>query len=299
MRRILSLETSELLISAMDTGSLQQCARLHHLNVSTVSRQLKSLEDAFGLQLFVRDSTGVYPTAAGQNLLGQLRPVVNEISELRAEVTGKPGGFSGSFVAALPRELNEPSFLEIFDEFAHGHPRLTFDFVIGEAGKNLLREPDLELSCARAVPRGFEPVGDAQVALLASFNYLDSRGFPQSPEELVWHDLIVCDPERSVRRIDFYRDDMQVSLPVPSAAARMQARGALMEALHDGGIALGIPRLCSRPLLDSGKLLEVLPEWRMDPFRISAKASDEARKGYFITHFMEHLRETLSRTGGL
>jgi DNA-binding transcriptional LysR family regulator len=72
-----------------DAGSLSAAAPLLHLSQSTVSEQVRKLEERAGVPLFVRSKRGVEPTASGTRLLEHARRLValNEAAfdELRGQ----------------------------------------------------------------------------------------------------------------------------------------------------------------------------------------------------------------------
>lgn len=64
----IELETWELFMAVMESGSYLQPARAMNVDPSTVSRRLRKLEDRLRMQLFYRESTGLRPTAAGRRV---------------------------------------------------------------------------------------------------------------------------------------------------------------------------------------------------------------------------------------
>lgn len=297
MRHQISLDTWELFLTALDSGSLQQCARVFRVDVSTVSRRLKMLEDALGLQLFYRDNAGVFPTTAGQNMLSQIRPILEEIAQLKADLVNDAASFSGRYLVHLPHVLNCPEVQNIFFDCCTNNPRLQFDFLAGDSSDVLMQEPDVEVTCVRGVPAGFDFVGDVEVCSAASYGYLDSKGMPQSPEELPSHDVIMSGAMRYSRRLQFSKGGLLVSMPVePSSVVRF-VHAALREARRDGGIAVGVPRFSAQPLFTSGDLHEVLGEWRMEPLKIAVKASGRMSGSFFYSYLVNYLRMSFSRKG--
>ena len=295
MRHQISLDTWELFLTALDSGSLQQCARVFRVDVSTVSRRLKMLEDELGLQLFYRDTAGVFPTTAGQNMLSQIRPILEEIAQLKADLVNDGASFGGRYIVHIPHVLNRPQVHNFFFDCCSENPRLQFDFIVGDSSAALMQEPDLAVACARGVPAGFDFVGDVEVCSAASYGYLDSKGMPQSPEELPSHDVIASGAMRYSRRLQFSKGGLVVSMPVEPASVVRFVHAALREAVKDGGIAVGVPRFSAQPLFDSGLLHEVLEDWRMEPLKISVKAGGRMSGSFFYSYLVNYLRTCFSR----
>lgn len=101
----IELETWELFMAVMESGSYLQPARAMNVDPSTVSRRLRKLEDRLRMQLFYRESTGLRPTAAGRRVMNQMHDVLTDIHSRRERWVGKkcvwsprtnPGEYSGT-----------------------------------------------------------------------------------------------------------------------------------------------------------------------------------------------------------
>lgn len=97
-------------ISVAETGNLTRSARECHLSPSTVSAQIKSLEQDFGIPLFNRTPKGMQLTPNGRDLLDHARTVTEAAARLsrRAEQMRK------TRVKSLRIGMNtDPGFLDL------------------------------------------------------------------------------------------------------------------------------------------------------------------------------------------
>ena len=96
----IELETWELFMAVMESGSYLQPARAMNVDPSTVSRRLRKLEDRLRMQLFYRESTGLRPTAAGRRVMNQMHDVLTDILAVRDGLAKSPrtnpGEYSGT-----------------------------------------------------------------------------------------------------------------------------------------------------------------------------------------------------------
>ncbi len=79
----------------VEQGSISNAATLSRLSQPALSRQLRSLEDEFGAELFTRKRRGVELTEAGEALALQARRILANVREAQVAidaVTGKRGG---------------------------------------------------------------------------------------------------------------------------------------------------------------------------------------------------------------
>jgi DNA-binding transcriptional LysR family regulator len=78
-----------------EAGHLTRAAERLHVSQPALSAQIRALEDALGVTLFERASTGMALTAAGRQLLPAAREIVARVSALRglaASIKGDVGG---------------------------------------------------------------------------------------------------------------------------------------------------------------------------------------------------------------
>ena len=66
-------------LAATDHGSFRKAATALTINESSVSRQIRDLEDELGASLFLRHSAGVRLTVAGQEFLRSARGALRQI----------------------------------------------------------------------------------------------------------------------------------------------------------------------------------------------------------------------------
>ena len=111
------LDQLRTLVAVLDAGSLTAAAPKVFLSQSSVSEQMRKLEDRAGQPLLVRGKTGVRATPAGQRLLAHARTILALSDEAYRDLRGVAlrGGlrlcitdyFRPGDVARLLRRLNE------------------------------------------------------------------------------------------------------------------------------------------------------------------------------------------------
>jgi len=87
---MLDMDLLKAFVSVVDAGGFTRAGERVHRTQSTVSQQIRRLEDQLGHQLLVRDTRGVTPTAEGERLLGYARQILALGAEARAALTGAP-----------------------------------------------------------------------------------------------------------------------------------------------------------------------------------------------------------------
>ena len=109
----IELETWELFMAVMESGSYLQPARAMNVDPSTVSRRLRKLEDRLRMQLFYRESTGLRPTAAGRRVMNQMHDVLTDILAVRDGLAKSVSGVRGRIRVSIPEPIQTDAVWEV------------------------------------------------------------------------------------------------------------------------------------------------------------------------------------------
>lgn len=100
---MLDLELLRSFVSVVDAGGFTRAGERVHRTQSTVSQQIKRLEEDVGQVLLHRDGKDVRPTEAGERLLSYARRLLSLAEEAR-DVLRQPDG-EGAIRLGIPRTL--------------------------------------------------------------------------------------------------------------------------------------------------------------------------------------------------
>ena len=90
-KRGLSLERLDSFCKIVLAGGLSQAADGHAGRVAQLSRQVRDLEEFFGVELLLRTGRGMVPTESGQELFRIIRHDLRMLDDFRAKCAGQPG----------------------------------------------------------------------------------------------------------------------------------------------------------------------------------------------------------------
>src|SRR3984893_11860257 len=100
---MLNLELLRSFVSVVDSGGFTRAGERVHRTQSTVSQQIKRLEDDLGQPLLNRTAKDVTPTEAGERLLSYARRLLSLAEEARDVVT-RPG-HEGAVRLGVPEDF--------------------------------------------------------------------------------------------------------------------------------------------------------------------------------------------------
>jgi DNA-binding transcriptional LysR family regulator len=90
-KRGLSLERLDSFCKIVLAGGLSQAADGHAGRVAQLSRQVRDLEEFFGVELLLRTGRGMVPTESGEELFRIIRHDLRLLDDFRVKCAGQPG----------------------------------------------------------------------------------------------------------------------------------------------------------------------------------------------------------------
>src|SRR5436305_7355499 len=146
MARMLDLELLRSFVSVVDSGGFTRAGERVHRTQSTVSQQIKRLEDDIGQPLLNRSGKDVTPTEAGERLLSYARRLLSLAEEAR-DVVARPD-HEGAVRLGVPEDFAAYRLTKLLAAFSRSHPGLRLDVRADQSTylKRDLERGDLDLA---------------------------------------------------------------------------------------------------------------------------------------------------------
>lgn len=113
-------------LTIAERGSFSRASEVLFIAQPALSRQIRLLEDALGLQVFIRYGRGVVLTTAGKLLYQRGKALVQEFEQLQSDVTAMAGEITGRVVLGLLPTVSHALVSEIIEIYRHLYPKVTF-----------------------------------------------------------------------------------------------------------------------------------------------------------------------------
>jgi DNA-binding transcriptional LysR family regulator len=244
-------------------------ARISGSSASRLSEAVRRLETRLGVRLINRTTRSVLLTEAGQGLLERLSPALNEVEAALDAVNGfrdKPAGTLRLNVPVSAVRLVLPA---IVPPFLAAYPGIRMEVMAEDSFVDVLAAGcDAGIRYDERLEQDMiaVPIGPRvqRFAAAASKGYLDRRGRPEHPRDLLQH---ACLRGRfgsgALTSWEFERDGEVIS--VEPTGPLLVSVGTATDLAVDAAIAgTGIVYLFEdwlRPLFDRGELEPVLEPW--------------------------------------
>jgi DNA-binding transcriptional LysR family regulator len=133
------LELLRSFVSVVDAGGFTRAGERVHRTQSTVSQQIRRLEEDVGQPLLTRSGREVTPTEAGERLLSYARRLLALAEEAR-DVMARPD-HQGAVRLGIPEDFAAYRLTELLAAFSRSHPGLRLDV---RADQSLYLKRDLD-----------------------------------------------------------------------------------------------------------------------------------------------------------
>ncbi|MBN9253891.1 MULTISPECIES: LysR family transcriptional regulator [unclassified Mesorhizobium] len=279
-------------VAVGETGSLSAAARRLASSQPTLGRHIAELEQALGVTLFRRGRQGYELTEAGSTLFERGRAVSEQASAFSLLALGSVEAIEGTVRVAASEVVAAFVLPEMIARLGREEPGIEVEIVASNLVENLLRR-DADIAIRMVKPAQNELVArkvcDIGLCACAAKSYLDRRGRPREPADLVEHDLIGFD-----RSDEIIRGFSMFGLQVGRGAFRFRTDNqiVLWQAVRAGnGVGFG-----QEPLADSDPLVEkLLPGLPLPSLPVWLAMHRDVRTSVRIRRVADFLHEELKR----
>lgn len=180
-------------ISAAETGSFAAAAKFLGISPAAVGQNVKRMEDAYGIKLFVRTTRKMALTPEGMLLFQRARGPLRELDEIDALFDESRGVVSGVLRVTAPRFFAARTLLPLLQAFRALHPAVEIELDATDTRRDFVDDP-VDVAFRWSAPTETTMIArklsDLTLATFASPAYLAARGEPMHPNELVEHDCL-------------------------------------------------------------------------------------------------------------
>jgi DNA-binding transcriptional LysR family regulator len=256
----------------IEQGSFARAARELNLSPAVVTRLVADLEEHLGARLINRTTRRLSLTDTGELYLERVRHILTEVDEAEALATAATSEPRGHLRVLCPPAFAVHQIAKHLPTFRAQYPRVTLELSVPGAVDGVDENFDVTILTEgrRPLDGSFvaRRLARSEVIACASPEYLDQRGRPQHPSELVNHDSMVPSFLREVvwHRGPWGDDEPQgesvTLVPRHSVLSTVHTDTMYAAALAGLGIT-GLPSFVAEDALLENALERVLPQWHL------------------------------------
>ncbi len=256
-------------VAVVRAGGFRDGARATGVSASSLSEAVRRLETKLGVRLVNRTTRSIAPTEAGSRLLERLTPALGEIEAALDVVNAFRDRPTGTLKINVPGTVARLVLPSIIPPFLKAYPDIRLEVIVEDSFVDLLAAGcDAGVRYDERLEQDMiaVPIGPRvqRFATAASPAYLDARGRPEHPRDLLDHACLRGQfPSGASPPWEFERDGEVVRVD-PTGPLLVRLGGAADLAVDAAVAGLGVIHHFEewlRPQLDSGALEPVLVPW--------------------------------------
>ena len=255
-------------LTLAQTQSFMKAGQLLGISSSALSHSMKNLETRLNLRLLNRTTRNVSLTEAGQQLFEQLSPLYqainNEVDALNDFLSTPSGLIRINAPAVAAEAVLYPKLKPILNRY----PKIRLEIVVDNRWADIVKEGfDMGVRLGNDVAKEMiaVPISEPlKMVLVASPDYLAQHGSPKKIDDLQQHRLIgtKLSAAHGIEMQWKFKDKKERMTFTPKSQFSINNHLRL-QAVSDGlGIAW-VPYLNVADAVQSGRLVELLPEYAM------------------------------------
>ncbi len=257
------LDDITLFIHIMQQGGLSGAARHLSLPAATVTRRLQKLEQQLGCQLLHRSARQCVPTQEGEVYYQTYADLVQQFEQAKQQLSEEMKQLRGKLRVLAPANLSHGLLRTMWLGFTRSYPEIQLELSLSNQLQDMIKnKADI------AIRVGPQPdsllyqqkLGQVDTIMVSSPLYLAKTGEPQHPSELKEHRIIGT---TVLSKWKLKHTGSGTSLEVfPRFSTQINDTSFVKYLACDAqGIAL-LPVIEVKSELKSGKLIQILPQWR-------------------------------------
>lgn len=256
-------------IKAVEAGSFSAAVRDISTvsSVSSIARQVRSLEDELGVRLMNRNTRRLSLTEPGQRLYESATRLLREFDKVQSELVSMHEQVKGLLRISLRVSLGMSIVVPALPKFIERYPELTIDLKLTDERIDLIANnidvavwlgpmADSDLVSKKLLP--------TRRIICGSDSYFARRGRPTEPEDLGDHDCLLFAAANYTDTWGLQKDGTYQEIAVKGPIIADNGL-VLVSCMKDGlGLAI-IPEWMVRRELEEGSIIRVMDDYTVSP----------------------------------
>jgi DNA-binding transcriptional LysR family regulator len=279
-------------VDVVNRGSLSAAARAEGVAPAMISRRLDALEGRLGVKLLQRTTRKIALTHEGTAFLESCQRILADLENAEASVAERSLKASGTLTISAPAGFGRQHVAPLLPSFLAEHRDVTATLNLNDRIVDLIGEGvDVAIRIASLTDSALVGVklADNTRVVVASPEYLQRHGRPQSLDDLATHNCLAINNEGSQRGWSFRQNGRNVTLKVGGNMACND--GAVLHAWALAGKGLAWRSMWEVGAeIEAGRLVTVLDEYAAPGNAIYAVFAQRQHLPLRIRAFVEFLR---------
>ena len=265
---VLRLDDLSIFLAVLEARGFRTASKHLGLSPSTVSEKITLLEAQLGVPLLVRTTRSVMPTEAGQVLANRLSPLLKEARAALQDAENSQQEVRGLLKLNVTGAVMVDILPPLLDRFLLLHPNVRLEVMVDDRLVDIVAagcDAGIRYGEHLALDMIAVPIGPSwqTLAYAAAPSYLEKRGTPLTPSDLLSHDCIrLRFSSGALAAWDFERGEEAMKIDSPGRViVGVDGAPAAIDLARAGRGIIGTFQNWLDPYLQTGELVPILDEW--------------------------------------
>ncbi|MFD2740058.1 LysR family transcriptional regulator [Sulfitobacter aestuarii] len=294
------IESLRVFVRVVERGSITAGGRDLRLTPAVASNRIKELEQRLDVRLFNRTTRKLSPTDVGQAFYEHARNVLQSLEDAEAAISGYSDRPRGAVRVTAPLGVGKRFIAPLIPQFVEQYPDVSVRLRLSDRKVDILDDGmDAAFIVGRPADSNLKlrKIIDCPRVLCAAPAYLERRGTPETAAALARHNCLLL---RYPRSPEYFWTLAGAEGPLKlevSGSYDSDDGDVLTGWALDGRGIVNKPRFDIADHLDSGALVEILPETPPLPSVFGClyphRRLQDSKVRLFIDFIVEHTRRAL------
>ena len=258
-------DVSAFLVVARERSFTRAAAQLG-VSASALSHMMRKLEERLGVRLLTRTTRNVSVTEAGERLLREVGPHLEEISMSLAQISASRDKPAGTIRITSADHAAQYFLWPALERFLPEYPDIHVEISVDDTLRDIIEDRfDAGVRLGEQVARDMIAVPispDVRILAVGSPDYFKAHPAPLTPHDLSAHQCINLRLRTlgGVYPWEFEKDGRELKVRVEGQLAFNDSRLMLKAACAGLGLAFLFEEI-AQPAITDGALVQVLDDW--------------------------------------
>jgi DNA-binding transcriptional LysR family regulator len=267
------LRAYEVFVTVVARGSFTKAADALDTSPANVTRYVSELEGHLRTRLINRTSRRLSLTEGGEALFDRAKSILEDVAETEAMATTASLQPRGRLRINAPLSFGSLVLAPLWPKFMAKYPDVELDIALIDRVVDIVEEGfDLAIRISRSTSGNHiaRRLGLSENLVCASPGYLAAHGMPQAPADLARHNCLGYTYGATSDEWQFCAQDGTLESVRVRWAIRANNGSTARAAAIAGAGVIWQPRFVIGEDVRAGRLVEVMPSYRMPPIDILA-----------------------------
>jgi DNA-binding transcriptional LysR family regulator len=189
-----TLRSIESFVKAVQGGSIAAGARLQGITPAAASQNIQRLEKSLGTRLLVRTTRKLSMTESGELYYSEVRGIIESLDKAQYAITEFQGQPQGRIKIGCSVAFGRHVLMPLIPAFTRKYPNVSVEVILSDGNADHVSEDiDVSIRFKQQLEPGLiaRKIATVPVLFCASPSYLERKGIPKEPVELLDHDCLV------------------------------------------------------------------------------------------------------------